>query len=257
MFKNFTKIQKITIISFIIVPILSSFISTLHIVDFFGLGNYKWMAIFLAVAFEIGALSSALSITVLDKIKKWVVYFIFSVLLFFQIIGNVYFSFNYISEMLVSDPNSIKNAREFFGYFWEMSDTDFKVYLSFLIGVPIPAISLAFLKSLIDYLSKTMEELKEKDQIVEEKMPEEDTVEIPKAEDFPKSEDVLEDVVTENENLDYRNLYFTNGDSLEVEEDNKKDKFQKFIDGIKNDPNKMEEFERMIRNSYGKDISDI
>lgn len=153
--KNLTNIQKITIGSFLLVPLLSSFISTIHIVDFFGLGNYKWMAVLLAIAFEIGSIASALSITVLDKIKKWVIFSMFFILIFFQIVGNVYFSFNYISGL---DTATLKNAQEFFGYFVENNITDFKIYLSFLIGLPIPLISLAFLKSLVDYLGKLLED---------------------------------------------------------------------------------------------------
>lgn len=154
-FKNLTNIQKITIGSFLLVPLLSSFISTIHIVDFFGLGNYKWMAVLLAIAFEIGSIASALSITVLDKIKRWVIFSMFFILIFFQIVGNVYFSFNYISGL---DVATLKNAQEFFGYFVENNATDFKIYLSFLIGLPIPLISLAFLKTLVDYLGKLISE---------------------------------------------------------------------------------------------------
>ena len=166
MISNLTRVQKWTVIAFLIVPLLSSAISTIHIVDFFGLGNYHWMAYVLAAAFEIGSIASAIAITALDKISKWAVWSIFIVLVFFQLIGNIYFSFDYITTMVMSNPEYLDTAKAFIGYFYSFENyDDLRVVLSCLIGLPIPLISLAFLKSVVDYINTIMEE--SKDNLVE------------------------------------------------------------------------------------------
>ena len=80
-------LRKIVTICFLAVPVLSSLISTIHIITFFGLGNMSWMAIVLALAFEIGSIASLMTLTVLDKINKMVVWFIFFVLVIMQMLG--------------------------------------------------------------------------------------------------------------------------------------------------------------------------
>jgi hypothetical protein len=131
---------------------------------------------FLSIAFELGALASAISITILDKISKGVTWAIFIILVLFQIIGNVYYTFEYIVKQEVMDPKYLDIASRFISYFWEFETTDeTRMFLSILIGIPIPLISLAFLKTLVDYISKetvekveTVEEVLEEDIIIEE-----------------------------------------------------------------------------------------
>ncbi len=166
--KKYTKIQILNIIAFLIVPIISSFISTYHIVNFFQIGNSFVLSMFLSIAFELGALASAISITILDKISKGVTWAIFLILILFQVIGNVYYTFEYIVRQEVLDPKYLDIASRFISYFWEFETTDeVRMFLSILIGIPIPLISLAFLKTLVDYLSSDKTE-PEKEEIKEE-----------------------------------------------------------------------------------------
>lgn len=157
--QKYNKMQIWTIIAFLVVPLLSSFISTYHIVGFFDLGNYTWMAVVLAIAFELGSIASALSITILDKISKFAVWTMFFTLIAFQIIGNVYYTFDYITLAEKNYPEYLENAKVFLTYFYEFETfDDLKMFLSLLIGVPIPLISLAFLKTLVDYVSNVKKE---------------------------------------------------------------------------------------------------
>ena len=89
-------LRKIVIGSFLSVPVLSSLISTIHIITFFGLGNMSWMAIILALAFEIGSIASLMTLTVLDKVNRFAVWFIFFVLVVMQMLGNVYYTYDFI-----------------------------------------------------------------------------------------------------------------------------------------------------------------
>lgn len=140
--------------TFISVPIFSSFISTVHLIDLFSLGNASWIAILLSLTFELGSIASFLVLTILGKVKRSLVWFIFFVLSFMQIIGNVYYSFDYINKNIQSNPALLKSFIELFSFFLGDDTQTIKVFLSCLIGIPIPLISLSFLKSLIDYIKE-------------------------------------------------------------------------------------------------------
>jgi len=145
-------LSKSIVVTFLIIPFLSSIISTFHLIDFFKLGNWTWMSVILGVAFEVGSVASLLIITILDKIKLWMIYTIFIILVSMQIIGNVYFSFDFINKQLLINSQWLKSATELFSYILGNDIQTIKIFLSFLIGTPIPLISLMFLKSTVDYL---------------------------------------------------------------------------------------------------------
>ncbi len=147
-------LRKITVGFFLAVPFLSSLISTLHIITFFGLGNATWMAVVLAIAFEIGSIASLMTLTVLDRINKMAVWFIFVVLIAMQMIGNVYYTYDYVSVAVLSNPQWITSFVELVEMvtMQKMEPRTTKFVLSLLIGLPIPVVSLAFLKSVADYL---------------------------------------------------------------------------------------------------------
>src|SRR5437899_1150821 len=108
--------HRLIIAAFLSIPILSSFISMMHIVRFFSLGNPNWMAIILAITFEIGSLASLMSFSVLKQIKTGPVYFIFGVLFIMQLVGNIYFSFDWVSINILKDPNWLFTFRELLGF---------------------------------------------------------------------------------------------------------------------------------------------
>lgn len=146
--------RKIVIGSFLAVPFLSSLISTIHIITFFGLGNMSWMAIILSLAFEIGSIASLMTLTVLDKVNRFAVWFIFFVLVVMQMLGNVYYTYDFISNAMITNPQWIDSFIDLVEMMTmqKLEQRTTKFILSLLIGLPIPVISLAFLKSVSDYL---------------------------------------------------------------------------------------------------------
>ena len=145
--------KKIVVIAFLLTPIIASIISCIHIVDYLNLGNPDWMSYFLAITFEIGSIASFVALSVLDKLKKGMVLFIFFVLFFMQLIGNVYFSFSYINIKLLTDPSWLNSFIELVRPIYDAEEVStYKFILAMIIGVPIPLVSLSFLKSLVDYL---------------------------------------------------------------------------------------------------------
>ena len=152
------KNRTLVIIAFLLVPIITSIISTVHIVNFFSLGNSTWISYSLAVAFEVGSVASFIALSVLDKIKKGMVVFIFSILFFMQLIGNIYYSFEYINIKLISDPSWMNTFIELIKPVYDVDTAStYKFILSLLIGIPIPLVSLLFLKALVNYLDPDKE----------------------------------------------------------------------------------------------------
>ena len=146
--------KQIIVGAFLLVPFFSSIISTIHVVDLFSLGNITPLAIVLAVVFEMGQLSSLMTLTILDKINKTIVWSIFILLALMQILGNVYYSFDFITNKLAQNPNWLGSALELINKFTysKVDVSTGKFIISLVVGLPIPLISIAFLKSLVDYL---------------------------------------------------------------------------------------------------------
>jgi len=123
--------------------LVTSLISTVHVIDFFELSNPKWMAISLAVAFELGAAASLASLIALDKMNKTLVWLLFITITSMQVQGNLYFAF--------------KNAHDYQSWIelFNLVDEDplyQKRILAFVSGAILPLVALGFIKSLVDYI---------------------------------------------------------------------------------------------------------
>jgi len=145
------------ITSFIIVPLITSFVSTIHVISFFELSNYYTLSIVLAVAFELGALSSLAGLVAMDKISKTTIWLIFILLTLFQMMGNTYYAYDTTTNKMIQDSNLIKNFTELFGFdIFDNTDVIFvKRIIAIFSGAVLPIISLCFLHLLISYVIKT------------------------------------------------------------------------------------------------------
>ena len=162
--------------TFVSLYVLVSLISTIHVIDFFELSNAKWLAITLAVAFEIGAAASLASIIVLSKMNKWIVWALFFLLTAMQAMGNTYYAFTHL--------DNYQGWVELFG----LNEEDplyQKRILSIVSGAILPLVALGFIKSLVDYIKP--EEIEE---VLEKK-------EEPKVEEIVQEEIVKEEIVEE------------------------------------------------------------
>lgn len=146
-------LERIVLYFFISVPILSSLISTYHLISFFKVGNYFTISLILAFTFEIGAIASLLVLGFLQNINKTMLWSVFIILAFMQILGNVFYSYDFIYIKLLEDPYWLETSISFFQYFG-LEKNSIHMMISLLIGIPIPLISLFFLKSTYEYLNK-------------------------------------------------------------------------------------------------------
>jgi hypothetical protein len=122
-------------------------------VDLFYLGNPSWISYTVAVSIEVGAVASFLTLSILSKLNKGIVWGMFIILFLMQVIGNVYFSYDWITKKIIDSPGWIITFKEMMEFFiYEVEEKTAKMILSLLIGVPIPLISVFLLKSTTDYL---------------------------------------------------------------------------------------------------------
>ena len=190
------------ITTFVLLYLVVSVISTIHVIDFFNLSNPKWLSVSLAIAFELGAAASLASIIVLDKMNKFMIWSLFIVLTAMQAMGNTYFAYTHLSDF--------GQWSELFGLIEE--DPIFqKRVLSIISGAILPLVSLGFIKSLVDYIRPAKENMLEDVQISQEKEieekeinPESDELEIKSEEtSLEKNENSQEEIPQVPGDIDY------------------------------------------------------
>ena len=147
-------VKRFVIGTFVSLYALVSIISTIHVIDFFELSNPYWLAVTLAIGFEIGAAASLASLVILKKMNKTIVWSLFIAITLMQMQGNMYYAFI--------------NLENFTGWseLFDLIEEDLidqKRILAFVSGAILPLIALGFIKSLVDYIKP-----EEDDEIISE-----------------------------------------------------------------------------------------
>jgi len=136
-------VHRSIIATFVSLYLLVSIISTIHVIEFFKLSNPQWLAISLAIAFELGAAASLASLVILDKMNKTLVWMLFGTITLMQMQGNMYYAFVHMENF--------QGWSELFGLIEE--DVVYqKRVLSAVSGAILPLVALGFIKSLVDYI---------------------------------------------------------------------------------------------------------
>lgn len=138
--------------TFVTLYLMVSVISTIHVIDFFKLSNPTWLAISLAVAFEVGAAASLASLIALRKMNKGLVWMLFFLLTAMQAMGNTYYAYVNLKDF--------QAWSELFGLIEEEIIFQKRV-LSIVSGAILPIVALGFIKSLVDYIKPEEEQVKE------------------------------------------------------------------------------------------------
>jgi hypothetical protein len=135
---------------FLVPILLVATISISHVVTWYDMSNPISWAIYLSIAIEIGAMSALVAAT--NKIKGGV-WFMFGLVTFIQMIGNIFYSYVQID----ATGELFRNWVELTGPIWEMMGTELsdiiglKRYLAFLEGGLLPLISLTSLHFFVNY----------------------------------------------------------------------------------------------------------
>lgn len=151
---NKVLVDRFVIGTFVALYLAVSVISTIHVVEFFSMSNPYWLAVSLAIAFELGAAASLASLITLDKMNKGLVWALFITITLMQMQGNMYYAFKNIQDY--------KQWSELFNLIEE--DVLYqKRILAFVSGAILPLVALGFIKSLVDYIKpdKTQPQVEE------------------------------------------------------------------------------------------------
>ena len=136
-------VNRFIIGTFVSLYLLVSIISTIHVIDFFRLSNPEWLAISLAIGFELGAAASLAALITLDKMNKTIVWSLFILITGMQMQGNMYYAYTNIKDY--------QGWVELFNIIeWEHISQ--KRLLAGVSGAILPLVALGFIKSLVDYI---------------------------------------------------------------------------------------------------------
>lgn len=137
-------VSRFVILTFVLLYALVSIISTIHVIDFFELSNPYWLAVTLAIGFELGAAASLASLVILDKTNKTLVWALFIAITVMQMQGNMFYAFTNLGPEYVT-------WSELFGLIEEEPLYQKRV-LAAVSGAILPLVALGFIKSLVDYI---------------------------------------------------------------------------------------------------------
>jgi hypothetical protein len=161
--------KKALVILFSLLYIAVGFVSTYHAISFFAISNAEWLAVILAIAFEIGQAAVLFSLLT-SKNKRTMPWILMGVLTLVQVLGNVYSSYSY---MIINHPDQVKYFID--SVLFYLQDPDPKVnqvMISYITGAILPIVSLCMTSMVIDAA-----ELKKDNEEIEEKEPVQDIVE--------------------------------------------------------------------------------
>ena len=131
--------KKALIILFSLLYIAVGFVSTYHAIAFFAISNSNWLAVILAVAFEVGQAAVLFSLLT-NKTKKIMPWILMGVLTLVQVIGNVFSSYQY---MMLNSTDQIKYFTDSVLFFLQDPNPKVnQVMISYITGAIHPIVSL-------------------------------------------------------------------------------------------------------------------
>ena len=151
--------KKIFLWLFAILYISVAFVSTFHAISFFGLANSMWIAVMLAITFEIGQAAVLFSILTNATKSKVIPWILMTVLTIVQVLGNVYSSYQYL---ITNSESLLKYFKEPIFVWMDMPDQQCNVILTYIIGAILPIVSLLMTSMVTGYLNKEDNKIEDK-----------------------------------------------------------------------------------------------
>lgn len=153
--------KKTLVILFAILYLSVAFVSTWHAVAFFGLSNPMWLAVILALAFEVGQASVLFTLLMSDNQKKPLPWILMGILTIVQILGNVYSSYFF---MVTNNTDKIQYFTKSVLFFVQSPNPDYNyVMISYITGAILPVVSLCLTAMVVNILKsdKTKKKVKQ------------------------------------------------------------------------------------------------
>lgn len=147
----------------------SAFVSTMHAIEFFSLANVGYLAIMLALTYEIGQ-AAVLSSLLIDKRnqKKVVPWILMGVLTICQILGN---TFSVYKNICLNSMNELVWIKEpIFVFANDFPDKQATIIITWVMGALLPVISLLMCEMVTSYIhSDKVQEPTKQEEIKEDK----------------------------------------------------------------------------------------
>lgn len=139
--------KKILTILFSILYLAVGFVSVYHAINFFAISNESWLAVILAIAFEIGQATVLFSLLV-NKSKKTMPWILMTVLTLVQVLGNVYSSYQYAA---INSAEEIKYFTDSVLFYLQDPDPMVnQVMISYITGAILPIVALCMTSMIVD-----------------------------------------------------------------------------------------------------------
>ena len=157
---------KALIILFSLLYIAVGFVSTYHAIAFFAISNSNWLAVILAVAFEVGQAAVLFSLLT-NKTKKIMPWILMGVLTLVQVIGNVFSSYQY---MMLNSTDQIKYFTDSVLFFLQDPDPKVnQVMISYITGAILPIVSLCMTSMVVG--AAELDKVEEKEEVITDSEP--------------------------------------------------------------------------------------
>lgn len=123
------------------------FVSVYHSISFFSISNSEWLAIILALAFEIGQAAVLFSLLT-SKSNKTMPWILMGVLTAVQVLGNVYSSYHY---SVLNSPDEIKYFTDSVLFFIQDPNPQVnQVMISYITGAILPIVALCMTSMIVN-----------------------------------------------------------------------------------------------------------
>jgi hypothetical protein len=161
--------KQILTILFSILYLAVGFVSVYHSINFFTISNEPWLAVILAIAFEIGQAAVLFSLLTNKEKKKIMPWILMGVLTAVQVLGNVYSSYQY---MVVNNPDLIKYFTDSVLFFVKDPNPQVnQVMISYITGAILPIVALCMTSMIVDVSgAENKKEEKKEENKIEEKI---------------------------------------------------------------------------------------
>ena len=146
--------KKILAILFSILYLAVGFVSVYHSITFFAISNEQWLAIILAIAFEVGQAAVLFSLLT-TKSKRTMPWILMGTLTLVQVFGNIFSSYQY---MVINSPDQIKYFTDSVLFFIQDPNPQVnQVMISYITGAILPIVALCMTSMIVDSFSKEPE----------------------------------------------------------------------------------------------------
>ena len=160
--------KKILTILFSILYLAVGFVSVYHAINFLAISNENWLAIILAIAYEIGQAAVLFSLLV-NKSQKVMPWILMIVLTAVQVLGNVYSSYQYAAINSAEEIKYFTDSVLF--YLQDPNPQVNQVMISYITGAILPIVALCMTSMIVDVSGVDKDE--DKNEVVEDKSEEE------------------------------------------------------------------------------------